>query len=424
MMAPGAPPDQTGVPLTVPLRFITAGVGSFLALNLWFTWFLPDIAGTFLRNPNALVATHLFTLGWGAMVIMGALYQLLPVILLARLHSIKLARFGWWSFVLGLLGLLSGFLGAGASSVIAGGTLLVTGLGCFLYNQIRTMLNARQWHITGTYLAASFVYLAAVATWGLLLALNWRLGFFERHLFDHILAHVTLGMAGWFTVTIIGVAYRLIPMFTLSHRQLDWVSKAVFALLNAGVTGLVLGAVLGLGRPVLALFAALIVGAVLLFIWDVYRILKARHRKSLDVSVRYTLTAFVNLLLTGALLLGAWAGLWPGLLSRPAGAVGLVYLGGMGWVSLMIVGQMYKILPFLVWTDRYAAVAGARKVPTLREMFDARLAEGAYWPLVAGVLLVPAGLLFDVIWVAVTGSALATVGALGFAVGIWQIVKE
>jgi len=48
-------------------------------------------------NPTLLAITHLLALGWMSMIIFGALYQLIPVILEVKLFSEKLA---FYSFAL------------------------------------------------------------------------------------------------------------------------------------------------------------------------------------------------------------------------------------------------------------------------------------------------------------------------------------
>ena len=49
---------------------------------------------TYHYNQYVIAATHLFVLGWICSVIMGAMYQLVPVALETRLHSERLARGG------------------------------------------------------------------------------------------------------------------------------------------------------------------------------------------------------------------------------------------------------------------------------------------------------------------------------------------
>jgi len=54
-------------------------------------------------SPALLTLTHTYVLGWISMIIFGALYQLLPVITLSSLYSIKLAHFTFKLFELGTI---------------------------------------------------------------------------------------------------------------------------------------------------------------------------------------------------------------------------------------------------------------------------------------------------------------------------------
>lgn len=408
-------------PFLLPLSFLGTGVLSFVAFNLFFLIWLDWIAAGYFRNPYTLVVTHLYTLGFVTAIILGAMYQLVPVILENPLWSNRLGLVHLGLFLTGYAALLYGFPGLNWLWLTAGGTLQLTGTLLFVINMAQTMRGARYWHMAGTFLVASLAYLALLVTWGLLLALNMRFGYLGGNTHWQLLAHVGLGFLGWFTNTIIGVAYRLVPLFTLSHAQPGPLSRGVLVLLNLGVLGVSLGAMFSLPAVWLALFLAAVLGAVLLFALDLRRILLSRARRSLDLSVRYLLGAFAALL--AALGVSLWLLAAPGPVT-PAQAVAALYLGGAGWVGLMVVGHMYKIVPFLVWTARYAGLAGREAVPTLREMFSERAAYAAYLTLAIGVLGVTAGLLGSWPVAARAGAALALLGALIFAYGMYTIYQR
>ena len=74
----------------------------FLILSLMMLFSVSAFRGHYF-HPHILAITHLAALGWGTMIIFGASYQLIPVVLETELYSEKLA---WLSFGLFLPGLI------------------------------------------------------------------------------------------------------------------------------------------------------------------------------------------------------------------------------------------------------------------------------------------------------------------------------
>jgi hypothetical protein len=67
----------------------------------------------------------------------------------------------------------------------------------------------------------------------------------------------------------------------------------------------------------------------------------------------------------------------------------------LGFVSSMITGHLYKIVPFLVWFERFAPLVGKEKVPMLHEMYSKEGASMMFNFTVIGVILGGFGLLFE-----------------------------
>ncbi len=62
------------------------------------------------------------------------------------------------------------------------------------------------------------------------------------------------------------------------------------------------------------------------------------------------------------------------------------YLIIFGYLSMLIVGQMYKIVPFLVWYHKYSSKVGLEKVPMLKEMFNEKYAEYGFYIMLTAVI--------------------------------------
>lgn len=413
------PTARAGVKsFALPLSFLATGVVSFVVLTVLFALRVESIQAYYFRNTYLLLVTHLFTLGFVTAIIMGAMYQLVPVVLETPAAN---QRLGWWQFWLylaGVAGLLAGFGTWHTGWIAAGGTLTLISAALFIGNMAVLMVRARGWHITGTYLSLSLGYLALVCTWGVLLAFNLVYGYFGPATRTQLLAHVALGFAGWFTNTIFGVSYRLIPLFTLAHLQPGAISRAVLVLLNMGVAGLAAGGGPGAPAWVPALSLGAMAAALGLYMVDTHRMIRSRVRKEIDISVRFAAAATGFLVL--AMLGAGWLALAPGA-QASSRHVAVVYAAGLGWVSLMVVGQMYKIAPFLVWTGRYAPRAGREPVPMLRDMYAGNVARWCHGALITGVGATLAGLWGGWLPLSYLGAYLTAAGAALFGYNMWQV---
>ena len=423
MAAPARQPGLS-VPLWLPLVHIAAGILGLLSFSAWVLYAMPQMAGPYLRNSSTLIATHLFTLGFVTPVIMGAMYQLIPVVMDSAIPWPRLAVAVLVLYLAGLGCLLNGFYSISAPWLATGGTLLALSLYLFLINIGLGLGRAKLWNLSGSFLVASLASLAWLATWGVLLTFNWHYNFWPTGTPRQLLLHATLGLLGWFTLTICGVAYKLLPMFTLSHHRPDGLSNAVFGLLAGGTAGAALGIVVNLPDWVLGICLVAVLAGMVLFVWDTHRMLRSRHRKGLDVSVRAAITALMAFLIAGGAVAGTWLGLWPGLLADSAVTVAVVYLGALGWVGLMVIGQLYKIVPFLIWTAVYAPLAGTRKVPLLKEMYSERRANRVLVGLGAGIVLTAAGLALRLAPLGQGGALLVLAAAASFAWDMGRIYRH
>jgi hypothetical protein len=279
----------------------------------------------------------------------------------------------------------------------------------------RTLRSAPQSNLSGRYIASALVYFGLVVTLGIVFVLNRRLGFWPIAVLPSIAGHALLGGAGWLTLLIVGVSYKLVPMFALTHDVDERLGRLNLVLLNLAVPSLAL--VLLLDGPIwLRLPLALTLAAGCgIYIYDMARILRRRLRRKLDVALRAFRVALGYLALTALLGTLLAAGAFDGWLPDGRAAMLYAWSGFAGWVGLTIVGMMHKIVPFLLWTHRYGAKAGAERVPLVRDLVDPRRSEATYWLFNAGIALVLAGVLLGQPWVATAGGVALAAGALVFA---------
>ena len=409
-VAPAAKPGQAVVSVSLPLRFVLTGMAS-LFLGVLLLTLRPDLLATYHYNQFIIAVTHLFTLGFASSVIMGAMYQLVPVALETRLYSERLAKWQFVFHLVGVAGMVWMFWRWDMKQVGHFGSVFAVGVALFAWNILRTLLRVPRWNPIAAAVACALGWLGLTVAVGLalaaakcaypdepssaaaravapaLVALKALAGFVAR--FDQMAAmhtHAHLGGAGFMLMLIVGFSYRLVPMFTLSEvrswRRVRW----SIGLLNVGLALTCVGTLL---RHPLKFFGALVIAAGLtIYLIEITAMLRARQRRVLDWGLRYFATALTMLGAAG--LLGV-ALSWPKLKLTPftgqlENAYGFAFLVGV--VALAILGMLYKIIPFLVWQARYSPLIGRQKVPALADLYSPRLQVAGYWTFLAGLLAV------------------------------------
>lgn len=396
----------------LPLAFILMGL---TALCIGVAWLAasPPLLSIYHYNQFAIAATHLFILGWICSIVMGAMYQLVPVALETKLYSEQLAWLQMLCHAIGFAGMVWMFRAWNMKQVGHFGSVMALGVGLFVYNIFRTLLKVPRWTVVASAISAALGWYSLTVTAGLCIAAAkcsaaaledgaasgpfsgtaQAIGSFVMR-FDAISAmhaHAHLGGIGFFTMLIVGVSYKLIPMFTLSEIQNRRRAGLSVALLNFGLAGAFVTILLR--SPWKFAFALLIVSALALYGLELAAILHARKRKVLDWGIRSFLTA-VGFLLPLSLL--ALVLSWPGLpLTAFTGQLENLYgfLALVGFISFALIGMLYKIIPFLVWFGAYSKSVGFAKVPTLAELYSERLQAIGYFTFLAGALTISAGIL-------------------------------
>lgn len=393
---------------SAPLWYLYSAVVALVLFCTGLIALAPEAVDSTL-TPHVLALLHLATLGVLTTAIMGALWQLLPVILVVPAPPAWMTRAHYPLWLAGVAVLVAGFWSGWWPALAAGGSLVVLGAVLFAAAMLRTIAVAPRRPLAAYFVAAGLVYLVLVVLGGLMLAVDLQTGFLGDRLLRVLPAHLLLGFAGWGVGTVMGVSYKLAPMFALAHVRDERPGWLCFGLLNGGLVALALG-LLGGWPPAVGLVpATLIVLAVLVFTADTVRILRSRHKKTLEPTQWHALTGLGFLLVCGAATVRAATGA-PGWWfdGRTATALGLLFL--LGFVAQTIMGYLYKIVPFLVWNRRYAPLVGRQRVPLMRDLIRERAAWLTFWLYNAGLICLLAAVLWErtLIGAAATMVALAT----------------
>lgn len=225
-------------PFRIVSKYFIAAIFSFVLLNLFLLLNHSDITGHHF-NPKILTITHIATLGWITMIIFGALFQLIPVVLEVKLFSEKLAEIQFWIYTIGVIGLLYCFwyFTTGLYMNISA-ILLNIAMFIFAFNIVMTFTRVKKWNITGLYLGAAIFYLIITAIAGLLLAINLGTPYIKIDHLQYLNLHAHTAFIGWVSMVVMGVTFKLIPMFTLSHGYNLKFGHWAFWLINIGLLGI------------------------------------------------------------------------------------------------------------------------------------------------------------------------------------------
>ena len=404
--------------LWVPLRYFVTAQAAFVTAMLWAPWQVSNLLDFYYQGHD-LALTHLLTLGWITMTIMGASFQLVPVALETTLWSERLACWQYWIMLLGVAIMVSHFWIGHHEGLAFGAGLVLVAVTLFLINMGRTLWQLPHWDIVGRHMAAALVYLASTVIMGNLMALDKIFDFLGGQVLTTIHAHAHLAGIGWVTMMIFGASYKLIPMFSLSELRDERLAYWEFWLLHVGLVGLYM--TLLLKSQWATLFALLIATAVGLFLWTMRDVMRVRRRPRLDWGLRHTMSAMTTLVIVT--ILGLWlsTGWLPSDEFAARLAFGYGVLALLGWVSAMIIGLMYKIIPFLVWHHRYSDLIGLRSVPAAAQILGESTPRMEFWLLYAGIAMTVTGVIFASWLLVQVGTLVLALAGLTFAVAVCRI---
>jgi len=355
--AGGAPVDASaGPPLAVPATFFLASLGGMAAAGAWLVLRgAACFAGSGAPASQALV--HLLALGFLASAMLGALMQMLPVILGAPVPAPRLG-FGVAAALLGGALLLAAGLAGLAPTAATGGALLgLAGLG-FGLPVLLGLARSRVWTDTAIGVRLSLLGLVVLGCLGVGFAslrggASTAVTLLPGSYLDWRSAHAGLALTVWLGGLLSAVSWQILPMFYTAPEVPRVATRASVAGLAGSLVGLPLCA--ALGWPMALGFVP---GA--LAVWVVApvsgaRALARRRRRRTDYSVQSWQAALASgaaaavLLALGQNTAAVWLALW-------------------GWGGLAVHGMLSRIVPFLLWFHRLSPLVGHVAVPPMRKL--------------------------------------------------------
>ena len=365
-MQPSGLNFQQAPPISVPLRFFLSAPLFALLASIVLLWSGEDLMAS-RWSPATLAAVHLLTLGYMAMVMAGAMIQMLPVLAGTPVPRPRLfAGIVHVALVLGVLLFAGGLLFESPNILKLAITMLGIGLTVFVVVMLVVLSRTGNWTDTAIAMALALVALGATMVLGLTLAVSraWGLALPNLSLAD---LHPAWGLMGWTGLLLEGVAYHIVPMFQMTANYPQWLvrrlSPAILLILLAWsfVKWHGTGAVWqGMGL----LFTCMLGGAYCLLAGITLNLQRRRRRRLPDVTLEYWRVGMVSVVLAALV----WISQQFSVLNFPQSGVLLGVLAIFGAALSFINGMLCKIVPFLVWFHLQSRSDVKGEVPNVKAL--------------------------------------------------------
>ena len=352
-------------PFGTPFRFfLTAPFFGILA-GLLVLWSGPDAFAS-RWTPAVLALTHLLTAGFMLQVIFGALFQILPVVVGATIvKSPMVTGLIHVALTLGALLLVAAFQSFSPPLFKWSAVFFSVAVTVFAVSAGYALQRVSSTNPTTQGLRIAFAGLGVTVALGVFLAisLGWSFNLPLMLLAD---IHLGWGLAAFVTVLLAAVGYVVVPMFQITPAYPEWfVRRFAFSMLGAVVAWTV-AALAGFDRLAGALGAAIILVAAL-FAGVTLQIQRHSKRARFDVNQHCWRIAMLSGLAAGTVWLASthpalseWQE-WPLLF-------GVLLLFG-GFMTVMV-GMLYKIVPFLIWLHLQNQGQGKVIAPNMKKIID------------------------------------------------------
>lgn len=409
---------------SVVLPHYAFGAIAFLVACILLFFIAPDLTRHYL-SPRLFTLTHILVLGWISIVIFGALYQLIPVVMEVRLYSEKLAITTFILFGAGLIILSVSFWNFTFTRSIgleAGGYMIVAGVLLFTINIITTAAKTERKTIENTFIITSILWLLLTVIVGIIMVLNFEFHFISVSHLQLLKMHAHIGFVGWFLLLVIGVGGKLMPMFLIVHKLPGKLLVYSYYLINGGLLLLSVGYYYFPEMWFLTLSGLLIMLGIIAFLRFNYIAFSKRIRKKLDIGLKLSATAFIMLAI--CVLLGVLAVISPDFVATIQTRLEIIYgvLIIFGFLTALVLGQTYKTLPFIIWLKKYQSKIGKSKVPLPMELYSDKVAHYHFYTYVAGIIILIAGIVVNSIILIKAGAVLLVITAIMYNYNVFKII--
>ncbi|MCF6339966.1 MAG: hypothetical protein L3J10_04330 [Sulfurimonas sp.] len=382
--------------------FILGSLFYVFSAMFLFSFSVENIA---LLDTKVLSFVHLFLLGFIMMSIFGSMAQLVPVVLEVGHFGVELFYAIWPLLGIGTVLMVIGFLSSPAL-LPYGGVVVLIAMMIFVMEIFLTIKKVKKLNNVMSSILISNTFLFFGIIFGLVIALGYA-GTIEVDISNLLKSHVFLVIFGYIAITLMGLSLVLLPMFGLSHGFSKKPLEIAMTIMSISVILIVLSSFIDF--VILSYLGYLLaIVSLCVYFYLVQSIYKTRARKENDVYVMSLFFAYASMIVSLIFaIIYLFTNFEPLLLS----AGWLIFFGLFGFA---VTGHIYKIVPFLVWFERFSPLVGKQKVPMLADMVPPKSSQAQFIFCAVGVVIVAIAILLQNDTLIKAGASFLLVGSLAF----------
>ncbi len=397
MLNPASLSLDQAPPISIPFRFFITAPLFGLAAGLLLVIYGPSLFLT-RWSPMTLGLTHLLTLGMLAMVMCGALLQMLPVIAGSPVPAVVAVGTVCHLLITAGTGfLVAAFMTGNATANLLALIMLGSGIALFFIAIAIALWRVKTVTHTITAMRVALAAFLVTLLFGLLLASGFLSSVGFGHIAQLVNAHLGWGVLGWIGLLLIGLSYQVVPMFQVTpeypERMRRFLAPALFALLLVWSVLMLAAAFDLVGSVVPVLIMFLLMPGFVFYAVITLRLQRQRKRRVPDITMQFWRIGMLAILFGTAIW--GFGRIFNTLSMGPQLdlLLGVVLIVGAG--LSVVNGMLYKIVPFLSWfhlqNRQLSLMCMTVQVPNMKEFItdkSARLQFNVY--LISLVLLLAA----------------------------------
>ena len=324
-------------PYNIPLRFYITGGVYLVLLGVLMLFFGLHVNSRY--DYEAIALTHILTLGFFSHIMVGSMFQMIPVMLgVAYKDVVKRANIIYGMLNVGTVFLVLGFFLVKIPLIHFGGAVLALAIVFFSIISLQSVIKTAEKDFLVQNFLAAFVLFLIGAVIGFVAVLG-QSGLVDATLYGDI--HLSFMLFGWIFILINAVSYKIIPMFFVANEFPVFIKKYLYMFVTGSLIFLSFAKIFEISWLFL-LFKALLAVSVVVFAFYSIILLKNRKRARRDVSVDLWYFSMINIIL--ASLLAVFSdyvdvALWEM----------VPFFALFGGAYALINAMLYKIVPFLTW---------------------------------------------------------------------------
>lgn len=348
--------------INVPLRFFYTAPFFLIAAALMLVMESGN-PFTNTHTPALLAATHSLTLGFITMIMLGALQQVLPVVIGSPLPAPRfVAWFSHLALITGTLLLSGGFILNNPTLLTIAWPLLGLCIAVFISATLISLARAAAHNASRTAIFLAILALIGTAILGMVLARGYATGLF----LDYprlAAAHISLALGGWVLLLIIGVAYQVVPMFQLTPNYPNWMMRGLAPAIFVFILASPVLALLNVDcRWIEIVFEILFWASIACFAVTTLLLQKDRKRMIPDATLIFFRLGMISLLSIALLAITA-----QNITNNELIKITGILLFLLGFAMSLILGMLYKIVPFLIWFHLFRG-GSFHTIPNMKEI--------------------------------------------------------